>query len=246
MHTVSPLCNIGCKIVLLVSVSTMCRWRHMHCIAPRTHLWQDQGGATHHSSESVTCMRLAANQPAPRFTLPDIAGNPIALDLYRGKPLLLSFFRSAACPLCSLRLWYLVNQYPKLQQLGLEVIAVFETSRETTITYAGSLRPGFPLIANPTKTLFQTYGIESSFARVPWGMIKHIPQYWQAWRQRVGGRMTDGAPGMLPADFLLTPDQRIATAHYGADIGDHLPFAQINDFAERYALALLPVTRPKR
>lgn len=196
--------------------------------------------------ESVVCMRLTANQQAPKFILPDVDGKLISLDAYRGKPLLLSFFRSAACPLCSLRLWYLVNHYPKLQHLGLEVIAVFETSRATTLTYAGSLQPGFPMIANPDQSLFHTYGVESSLVRVPWGMIKHIPQYWQAFRQRVGGRLTDGAPGLIPADFLLTPDLRIATAHYGADIGDHLPFAQIDAFVERYALALLPVTRPKR
>jgi hypothetical protein len=44
----------------------------------------------------------------------------------------------------------------------------------------------------------------------------------------------DGAFGLLPAEFLLTPTLQIARAHYGKDIGDFLPFPAIDDFVAHY------------
>ena len=37
----------------------------------------------------------------------------------------------------------------------------------------------------------------------------------------------------MPADFLITPDGRIEVAHYGADIGDRLPLAEVDAFLAR-------------
>jgi len=33
--------------------------------------------------------------------------------------------------------------------------------------------------------------------------------------------------GKMPADFLIGPDGRIVKAHYGSEIGDHLPVTEV-------------------
>jgi hypothetical protein len=33
--------------------------------------------------------------------------------------------------------------------------------------------------------------------------------------------------GKMPADFLIAPDGRILKTHYGRNIGDHLPVAEV-------------------
>ena len=48
-------------------------------------------------------MRLSPGQPAVDFSVTDIFGNRISLADYRGKKLLLSFYRYAACPFCNYR-----------------------------------------------------------------------------------------------------------------------------------------------
>ena len=48
-------------------------------------------------------MRLQAGQAAPDFLRPDIGGKTIRLSDYRGRYLLLSFYRYASCPFCNLR-----------------------------------------------------------------------------------------------------------------------------------------------
>ena len=37
----------------------------------------------------------------------------------------------------------------------------------------------------------------------------------------------DWQMGKMPADFLIEPDGRIVKAHYGHDIGDHLPVTDV-------------------
>jgi len=43
----------------------------------------------------------------------------------------------------------------------------------------------------------------------------------------------EGDWAMVPADFLIGPDLRIAEAFYGHHIGDHLPISRIERFLDR-------------
>lgn len=172
-------------------------------------------------------MRIKVGARAPHFQTRDVQGAPVALEPFTGKLLLLSFFRSAACPLCSLRAYYLSQRYPVLRDRGLAVITVFETSAATTMQYIGSQHPEFPVIADPDTKLYQLYGIEHSSFGLVRGLVRRIPDYVRAYRLRTGGRISDGDLRLLPADFLIGPDLRVRLAHYGKDTGDHLPFATI-------------------
>ena len=47
---------------------------------------------------------------APLFTATDIHGNKIALEDYKGKKLMLCFFRYAGCPFCIIAILKLINE----------------------------------------------------------------------------------------------------------------------------------------
>ena len=53
-------------------------------------------------------MRVAEGEPARDFRVVDVDGKEIALEDYRGRWLLLSFSRYAACPRCVLRVSHIV------------------------------------------------------------------------------------------------------------------------------------------
>ncbi len=179
-------------------------------------------------------MRLAAGIPALPFTAHDLAGKGVSLQAYKGKPLLLSFFRSASCPLCSLQVWYLIRAYPRLRSRGLELVSVFESDEDTTLRYVGGQNPPFTTIADPEKKLFRLYGVENSWL----GFVRGLPQYLLAIvrsrRKGIGGWMSNGEHNQLPADFLITPDQMIYQAYYGRHIGDRMPLAAIDTFLAHY------------
>lgn len=60
---------------------------------------------------------------APDFKLPDVKGNIVALSDYKGKYLLVDFWASWCAP-CRAKAKVLKKEYPRLQELGVEVVGI--------------------------------------------------------------------------------------------------------------------------
>lgn len=184
-------------------------------------------------------MRLKAGQRAPNFVAEDISGGRLTLRDYTGQSLLLSFYRAAVCPLCSLRTWHLVDRYPEYQRRGLNIVVFVESSREQAHKYLDRLRAPFPIIGDLNRSVYALYGLENSLPAALWPVVSRLGAYAAAWSRRIGGNPfqnafdMDGRMSSLPADFLIGPDQNIQTAYYGRDAGDFLLFSEIDRFLDR-------------
>jgi thioredoxin-dependent peroxiredoxin len=181
-------------------------------------------------------MALHPGMPAPAFQAEDLHGNPVALADYAGKTLLLSFFRNSACALCNLRVHQLIQRYPQYHALGLEIVAVFESPRDSMLQYVGRQQAPFPLIADPQALLYGRYEVETSEEKVAVTMAMPETQQHIAEAATAGFALTR-EPGSnfhrIPADFLIGPDLLIQRAHYAQHITDHLPFEEIERFLEQ-------------
>lgn len=177
--------------------------------------------------------RLEVGARAPGFDAWDFEGmRRIRLEDYRGRRLLLSFYRYASCPLCNLRVHERATRCEAWKAAGLDVLGVFQSPADKLRQYVGRREAPFPLIADPEQRLYAAYGVGHSWR----GFLK-------AWATRLPeiGRATLGhgfLPGSVeggihrvPADFLIDRDGAIAVAYYGCDIGDHLPRERIEHFA---------------
>src|SRR5262245_1436616 len=111
-------------------------------------------------------MNIQPGMPAPLFQTLDLFGNPVGLAAYRGKPLLLAFFRNAACALCNLRVHGLIERYADYQRAGLEIVAIFESPAASMRQYVGKQDTPFPLVADPEAHLYTLYGLENSQAKI--------------------------------------------------------------------------------
>lgn len=170
---------------------------------------------------------------APAFKTEDIFGNPIQLQAYEGRPVLLSFFRNAACAICNIRVHQLIVNYPRFQEMGLAIIAVFESPRENMLQYVGKQDAPFPLIANPEGDLYQLYGVEVSAEKVGASMQTELTQSRVKEAAEAGYQLIreDGSNfNRMPADFLISPDGKIARAFYSDLIGAHLPLEEIEAY----------------
>jgi len=179
-------------------------------------------------------MRLSPGQPAVAFTATTIDGETVSPARFAGKPILLMFLRYASCPMCNLRVHDVARRYAGLHDQGLEVIAFFHSSAKSVRSHAGGRRYPFRLIADPTLNVYRRYGIETSWWRLLLSAAR--PRFYLHWVRSMRHGFWGGAAwqmGKMPADFLIGPDGRIAIAHYGADIGDHLAFATIEAFLQR-------------
>jgi thioredoxin-dependent peroxiredoxin len=181
-------------------------------------------------------MRLKTGELAPVFAQRDMYGRTVSLSQYWGRKLLLSFYRGAVCPLCNLRLRYLIDHYDDYRRQGLEMIVFFESSPEMARRYLDRQRPPFPIIPDLGRAVYSLYGLESSLFGALKARLMRGSAYREAARYRIGGDFwqnllqMDGVFGRKPADFLLSPDLRIQSAFYGRDAGDFMPFAEIDRF----------------
>ena len=180
-------------------------------------------------------MKLRPGQMAPSFTTTDILGRRVALEDSRGHSVLVSFNRAAVCPLCNVRTYHLIRRYPLYQQMGLQVIAFFESSPERAHYYLDRLQAPYPIVADERHAIYDQYGLGASFPGGLWAFLTRRGVYREAGRLRLGSGQNlwenlwrmDGKLSRLPGDILIGPDGRVQLAHYGRDAGDFLLFSEL-------------------
>ncbi len=169
-------------------------------------------------------MRMSPGRRAIDFDVTDINGTRWSLQALHGRPILLSFFRDAACPFCNLRVYELTRLYESLQaRYGLTMIGFFQSSTEEIRRHVGRAPRPFPLVPDPGNAVYQRYAVESSMAGTAWAMVRRMPTLLRAMFGHMLFPRTMNTT--LPADFLIGPGLMVQLAHYGRDAGDHLPVA---------------------
>lgn len=170
-------------------------------------------------------MRLTPGTTAPSLATTDFLGEAVNLDFLRGRPVLLSFYRYASCPVCNLRVHSVIKAFPQWSAQGLAVVAVFQSPVESITQYVGRQDAPFPIVADPEMALYRRFGVESR-----WGGLlsqRVITAVLRAFHKGFWPGKVEGPAQRIPADFLIDAQGRIALAHYGSDIDDHMPLDTI-------------------
>ncbi|MBC7794477.1 MAG: redoxin domain-containing protein [Clostridia bacterium] len=169
---------------------------------------------------------------APDFSSTDASGESFAVSNYRGSPMLLSFYRYAACPLCNLRLHDLTGRWPDLAKRGLVGAAVFQSPVDSIKVHLTGHGERLRLIPDQDETLYALYGLEKSLAAFL--SPKNLPRLVTAHRAGFPQRAIEGSFTRLPADFLIDGDGIVRVAHYGQTLYDHIGFDVIDQFLNDY------------
>lgn len=175
-------------------------------------------------------MRLLAPSQAPALGLVDIHGSPIVLG-GSGRRTLLCFFRDAACPFCNFRIFELTHHHPALAALGLDVIAVFGSTREEVLHFVARHPRPFRIAADPVGATHVRYGIERSLLRKLKAILLRVPTLLRG--LRIVGLAGFNTNNLMPADFLIDEEGRIVEAWYGSDAGDRIPLERVELFLAR-------------
>ena len=178
-------------------------------------------------------MKLKAGEKAPDFTSHDIFENEISIEKYRGKKIMLSFYRYASCPFCNLRMHSLIEKYEKYHNSGLEMVAVFQSPKENILKYVGKQNAPFPVISDPSHKLYSLYDVKSSWFSFCKAFITRGIDFFKATRNGFYIGKTDGKKAQVPADFLIDETGDIYKVYYGKDIGDHLPLEIIEEWISK-------------
>lgn len=174
-------------------------------------------------------MRLQEKQKAPDFTVADLSDQEISLADYKGRQVLVSFYRYASCPFCNLRVAELMEKEAGWRALGLDLVAFFQSPAASILEHAGKQKPPFPILPDPNRDIYRLYGVESSLG----GFLKAFASpdrlYEAVIKRKFKPGKMEGKKTLLPADFLIDAKGDIQIAYYGKDISDHLPVDAIEE-----------------
>ena len=176
-------------------------------------------------------MRLTPPCTSIEFSTVDVYGTPLKLSDYKGKKVMLAFFRDAACPFCNLRVYELTQKYKAWKDKDFEIIAVFSSPADEVRRYVAKHPRPFRLISDTDLNLYNQYGVEHSATALFKALLFKLPRI-------IKGMMKGGYPQpnphvkLVPADFLINPLGEIEHVWYGRDTSDHMPMAQVNQFID--------------
>lgn len=170
--------------------------------------------------------KIVKGEVAIPFVATDLEGNKVELKNYKGEKVFLTFFRKAACPFCNMALQQLIRKHAALEEKGIKVIALFASSKEEVLKYAGKQNPPFPIIPDGKFEIYRKYDIDVSYT----GMLKTMLHPGKLFKAITGGffslRTVTQEP-VIPADFLIDESQQVQRAYYGKDYDDHLPITEV-------------------
>ena len=166
---------------------------------------------------------------APEFNWSDTNNQTISLSNYRGKKLMLSFYRYASCPLCNLRVNDLISRSKVWQKKGFELIAVFQSPADSIKSNVGKQDSPFPILPDPKQTLYKKYGVSGNWGKFLKGVINPMKLIAATKKGFYPGKIETDLT-MIPADFLIDDNGIIHTAYYGKDAADHLNIQSIEHF----------------
>jgi len=176
-------------------------------------------------------MSLLANQPAPDFHTTDLSGNPVQLSSFRGSKVLLTFYRHVACPFTNLRFLQLQQMDEYFREMGLVVLAVYESSTENLKRYSANESFYAQIIPNPGFDLYTLYDIELNTLKILFSMYKgayaKAKEGHKAFKEKFE---PEGHLNLLGADFLIDEAGMIVYPYYNQYLGDHLPVDDIRKF----------------
>ena len=118
---------------------------------------------------------IKEGKPAPRFTLPSTEGKDIALEDYRGQPVVLYFYPRDDTPGCTKEACGFQDAFSKIKRRGAVVLGVSPDSVASHDEFRAKYTLKFPLLADEKKAVAKKYGAfgeKMMYGRKVMGMIR--------------------------------------------------------------------------
>jgi peroxiredoxin len=95
---------------------------------------------------------VSVGKPAP------LRAGPLDLRPYRGRNLVLVFYRGAWCPVCDLQLRGLARDYGRFRRANAEIVAVSNDPEAVSRAARRALQLPFPLVSDPGGRAIRLFG----------------------------------------------------------------------------------------
>lgn len=171
---------------------------------------------------------LEVKQSAPTFSIADINGKNVNLNDYRGKKVLITFYRNVGCPVCNLRFHELQDESSFFESKGLILLSIYESSADQMKKYLDGETAYSIMIPNEEQNLYTLYSVEKNMGKVMKGMFHGAMGKMKKGKKLFKTKIKqDGTQDRIGAEFLIDENGNLLKVYYGKFIGDHLPISEI-------------------
>lgn len=178
-------------------------------------------------------LKLKNGDFALNFEAKDIYGNDVKLSSFKGKKIILSFFRNVNCPFCNRRVHTIMGNNLKFKDSGVQLIMLFESTNDklSSSVFHKGISP-WPLIGDPKKEIYYKYGVESSILKLFNTFLHANPlKAMQDTKELNLPKDSDASKTLVPADFFIDENFKVVKAHYGEHLDDHISLEEMKKFA---------------
>jgi thioredoxin-dependent peroxiredoxin len=175
--------------------------------------------------------KIKVTEIAPNFAITDVNEDTINLLVFKGKKVLINFYRSVGCPVCNLYFHEIQEYADTLKQKNVVVISVYESPATPMKKYLEGESFYSIMIPDSTERLYHLYKVQRSW----WKMFKanftgvygKIRKGYKLYKEKI---KYDAHLNRIGADFLIDENSKIVFAYYGKYFGDHIKLAEIKKY----------------
>jgi len=102
---------------------------------------------------------LKVGDKVPDFTVNNQNGEPVSLNDYKGKKMIVFFYPKASTPGCTAEACNLRDNYKELQKQGFELLGVSADSEKRQTNFKNKYEFPFPLLADEEKVVINAFGV---------------------------------------------------------------------------------------
>jgi len=118
---------------------------------------------------------LHPGDPAPDFTLPDAAGNPVTLSDLQGGKVVVYFYPAASTPGCTTQACDFRDNLSSLKGAGYTVLGISPDQLDKQARFRDEENVNFPLLCDPSREVLEAYGAygeKQSYGKTVVGVIR--------------------------------------------------------------------------
>jgi peroxiredoxin Q/BCP len=122
-------------------------------------------------------MALKVGDPAPDFTLPNQAGEPVSLADLRGRKVVIYFYPKDDTPGCTKEACNFRDQWSAFEQHGIAVLGISKDGASSHTKFIAKYELPFTLLTDaepcPVAASYDSYGLKKFMGREYMGMMRH-------------------------------------------------------------------------
>ena len=129
-------------------------------------------------------MPLQIGDPAPEFTLPDQAGNPVSLKDLRGQRVIIYFYPKDDTPGCTKEACNFRDQWAVYEANNIHVLGISKDNAKSHSKFIDKYTLPFTLLTDPQSedesepscpvaTSYESYGLKKFMGKEYMGMMRH-------------------------------------------------------------------------